>query len=620
MKLRIMQEGGGLTYTPFIPGAQGTASSSRSSSSEDSKLDPLDKEILSMIKDQSFLPSDTKEIFNMLIRFQKQTQRLSAYGADSYRTAMPGMLKILGKINEAKYNKTQSDEIIKRMATQNAGADVALDAYGRMYVYNKEGKMQKLDASKFDRNEYIPVSNSELLALRQRQLGFQDNIMNDLENLVGMATVQQEISRIINDIGSVEVSSFVKNTNAQNVLKALFEEGPDGIYKLSEKDRNEGLQPAWNAIYGQLSQNMRNVLKANAAILGTDPLTLIQDVVLRNTDKKKDISYDASASKAAGFDTDPLKTGSDQLTEKPYLMQIGNLEGTRTNVSIAPRAAKISDTAVLTATAFTYGTTIDRNNKPLDSMSLAKALQEGEGFAAGSPDTVVFGNKLLNGWEQEAILFDKNSNFTVVMLPFKEERWHKVPDFDKLDDFNKLQKILSDNPGLTKMELIEQAKKLNINWDELNYDSDTNTISLKNTMAFISVSGYASDNTLDLTKENKQYLESVDRSDGQHIKDYYNNMIKYGTLHPAKKGNVAIKGYSTSGNNDFWRGNIFIPMDNAYYSMLLSGKGETISKSSLRNYSGLTAAREYEVQSQQYRKETDPDYEKNRRMGKFSDE
>jgi hypothetical protein len=247
MKLRIMQQGGGLIYTPFIPGAQGatTTGSNKSSDSSEPKLDPLDKELISLMKDQNLLPSDIQQIYNRLIRFQKQTQSLSGLeGTDAYRSAMPGMLQILGMVNEAKYNKAQSDEIVKRMAQQNAGADAALDAYGRMYVYDKDGEMKKIDISEFDHEKYVAISNSQLLSMRQRQFGFQDNIMNDLENMVGMSSVQDEIAKIISKIGSAETSAYIKNPSANKVLQALMTEGPEGVYKLSQKDRSEGLQPA----------------------------------------------------------------------------------------------------------------------------------------------------------------------------------------------------------------------------------------------------------------------------------------------------------------------------------------------------------------------------------------
>lgn len=183
--------------------------------------------------------------------------------------------------------------------------------------------------------------------------------------------------------------------------------------------------------------------------------------------------------------------------------------------------------------------------------SLSDALHKGEGFEAGDPETIIFGNKRLSRWERDAVLFDDSSNFSVVMLPFTTDKGHKVPDFNKLDKFNELQRIIADHPGISKTELAEEARKKDINIDEIDYDYNTNTISLKNTMAFITVQGYASGDTIDLTDQNTKYLEKVDKEEGQHLQDYYNNMIKHGTLRPSKRGNTTIKGYSTAGKKDF---------------------------------------------------------------------
>jgi hypothetical protein len=101
MKLKVYQQGGGLIYTPFIPELYtGTASSGKKSSGsdEDSKIDPLDKELLGLMKDQNLLPSDIQMIFDRLISFQRRTQSLSSSmlgGSSSYRSVMPGMLQIM---------------------------------------------------------------------------------------------------------------------------------------------------------------------------------------------------------------------------------------------------------------------------------------------------------------------------------------------------------------------------------------------------------------------------------------------------------------------------------------------------------------------------------------------
>jgi len=110
MKLKVYQQGGGLIYTPFIPGAQGTATSGsgRSSGGDDSAIDPLDKELIALMKDQNLLPSDIQAIYNQLIAFQRKAQHLTALGGSAgYRAVMPGMLQIMQMVSIAKANKDQ---------------------------------------------------------------------------------------------------------------------------------------------------------------------------------------------------------------------------------------------------------------------------------------------------------------------------------------------------------------------------------------------------------------------------------------------------------------------------------------------------------------------------------
>ena len=109
MKLKVYQQGGGLIYTPFIPErTQSTLSggSKTGSGEDDPKIDPLDKEILALMKDQNLLPSDIQAIFNSLTAFQRRTQHLSGLGGTgAYRSVMPGMLSIMQMVSTARANK-----------------------------------------------------------------------------------------------------------------------------------------------------------------------------------------------------------------------------------------------------------------------------------------------------------------------------------------------------------------------------------------------------------------------------------------------------------------------------------------------------------------------------------
>ena len=236
MKLKLYQQGGGLIYTPFIPEqyAGTTAKSSKSSDSdEDSKLDPLDKELLGLMKDQNLLPSDIQMIYNRLIAFQRSTQRLSSTagfgGTNSYRSVMPGMLQIMNLVSQAKYNKARADSAIAQMSKESSGSDVALDKYGRMYVQDtKDGKVEKVLPKDYDSEKYRPISNSELMYLREQSMPFNADIISDVADTVGMSSISKEINRIISAFGTTKLA-----------LKS-----PDGIYKLTEEKSSADLRKA----------------------------------------------------------------------------------------------------------------------------------------------------------------------------------------------------------------------------------------------------------------------------------------------------------------------------------------------------------------------------------------
>ena len=562
MKLRIMQQGGGLIYTPFIPGAQGaTTTSSKSSDSSEPKLDPLDKELISLMKDQSLLPSDIQQIYNRLIRFQKQTQSLSGLeGTDAYRSAMPGMLQILGMVNVAKTNKEQSDEIIKRMAQENAAADVALDTYGKMYVISKEdGEVKKINPTEFSHEKYETLSNSQLLSMRQRQFGFQDGIMDDLRNMVGMSSVQEEIAKIISKIGTAETSAYIKNPSANKVLQMLMVEGPEGIYKLSQKDRSEGLTAAWKAIYTQLPQNMRNLLRANAAIFNTDPELMIQDIVLRNTSTKTDISYDASASKAAGYDTDPNKTDTKSTTQvkDTYPERLATGEGFDPEqwINIMPNNTGVK----LHAYAQNVGPVVKGENR-MNSASLSVILQQADGIGTVTDaQSITFGDQLLNENEAKMLMVDTNVNMQRVWLPVRftaDGRY--TPDFEAQQKLEKAQQYIRDNNGQISDVYIEGWLRENLpsaKWDRENKQIVFDKTSMK---PFLVLHGIGTSKRLDF-ETSSPYLHNLTRDEASRYKDLYelsiNEDSRNGSIKSAKGKDIR-----TGSKNKFYSGNIYIPI------------------------------------------------------------
>ena len=647
MYLKRKYQVGGIAYTPYLAAQAGisqadttTSGTSSGSSTKSEKVSgTMKKEIIDLLKENG-LPSDVAMLLDTANSFLMKSQALhsaSLFGGDDEDYSLTDLISIQKLVNDVKYNNGLRNSAVSQINKEGTGSEVAITSSGLIYAYNKDGNIVKIKPSEYKEGEHQALTNNELLYLRERDnnFAFRTDVLNDMSNSVGMESIVKYLRDSIKAFGKETLEGYAtKSKPVDRGLQLLMEAGPDGYYlftkesQLDKTDRN-AVNQALRYLYNGMSDNAKHLIRAKAAVEGGDPSdpndisNLLLQALYIHTDSKDAVKFDKTAT-----EYDPQQTGkkggssnpADQLTQNNYLQRVGNLRGDRTIVSIAPRAAKISDTAALTAPAFSFGMVIDRSNKPVDKMSLTDLLKEGWAFAAGEPNDVVFGNKLLKSWERDAIMFDDNSNLSAVMLPYINQGGHIVPDFEKFDKFNKLQEIISNNLYISPTEFNSEARKLGINPNELNYDQKTNTITFKDTMAFLTVSGYAGSDTLDLSKDNKKWLEKIDRSDGQHIADFYNNMVKYGKLRPAKKGAVEIKGYSKSEANDFWRGNIFIPMKNAFNAMNLSGIGEFVQKEQEMDFYDRVAARAQETAISQYLRENDPNYAENLQIGQFKNE
>ena len=155
---------------------------------------------------------------------------------------------------------------------------------------------------------------------------------------------------------------------------------------------------------------MRNLLRANAAIFNTDPELMIQDIVLRNTSTKTDISYDASASKAAGYDTDPNKTDTKSTTQvkDTYPERLATGEGFDPEqwINIMPNNTGVK----LHAYAQNVGPVVKGENR-MNSASLSVILQQADGVGTVTDaQSITFGDQLLNENETKMLMVDTNVN------------------------------------------------------------------------------------------------------------------------------------------------------------------------------------------------------------------
>lgn len=556
MKLRIMQQGGGLIYTPFIPVAQDTTTtgSSKSSDNSEPKIDPLDKELISLMKEQNLLPSDIQQIYNRLIRYQQKTQSLSGFeGTDAYRSAIPGMLQIIGMVNEAKANKEKAKDVEQRMISENAGSDVALDNYGRMYVI-EDGKMKTISISDFDPNKHHALSNSQVLDAREREIPFDNQILSGLRNMVGMSTISKEIDRMIKSIGTKEESQYIQLNDSNRKVLSAIAEGPDGIYKLTTKERSEGLQPAWKAIFDNLPKNMQDVLRANAAIAQTDYRTIIQDMVLRQTSTKFDpANYDASASKAAGAGGESDSGGDlKNLKEKTYVEQV--ITGSNFEWPTVIKFSILGNHSDIYALAQNTGVIQAGENggKSVGYLPLDNLKNNTEVFVQGAnQESVMFGNQIFDSAQQAAIMYDGSAMYRV-NLPATEVNGEIVPNWKLIDLVDSISEKIDDSLGKEQIDRILKTYDQSLYWDDI-----TKTIKSTNNHWFLTFSGIIGSDFVSGLDKDSPFLEELTGPSADMWHRRYDEAMKANGKAAASQGR-----FGWMSRTRLYRANIFTPITN----------------------------------------------------------
>ncbi|MBQ8131057.1 MAG: hypothetical protein IJ193_01035 [Bacilli bacterium] len=189
---------------------------------------------------------------------------------------------------------------------------------------------------------------------------------------------------------------------------------------------------------------------------------------------------------------------------------------------------------------YSAGAPVDKNMEVLGPMNMVEFRQKAAAVKAGDLNSISFGNRVLDPNELPAIMYDGNSELNIAMLPYKHDSktGKIVPDFDKLMAYNEIQHILKNNPNISQIELDQLLNNKGIQLSPGDYDRETNTIRIKDTMPFITFSAYASKDSVNISKDMKPFLEHLDNQSGKQIMDAYTNALKYNTTTPSKSTRV----------------------------------------------------------------------------------
>lgn len=590
MYIKRKYQVGGIAYTPYLPAQAGspqesasTATAGSSSGSKSEKISGTIKGEIVKLLQENGIPSDVSVFLKYADNFLAKSQTLSQFslfGGNNDDYDMSDLIRVQQLVNDVKYNKELRDEAVEHVTNESAGSEVAITDSGYIYAFNSDKKLTKITPKEYSENKdnYQILTNSQLMYFREHQpdLAFQTDILNDLQNTIGMNSITKYLRDAINAFGSDKLQGYTtKDKEVNNGLQLLMQSGPDGFYKFTKEEELRDVNRALRYLYNGMSDNAKNLLKAKTAVEGGDPSdpndisNLLLQALYENTSRTLSVDFDKTAS-----DYDPNQTGkkggssSEQLTQGTLPDEIARGHLQQTTAYISPIAERVADTAQMAIAAWNAGPLSDKDKNGLTRNNLEVLLPKVFGLRGANLGQITFGNQVIDPNQKSGIIWDGSSQLTRVALPKKiSDNGYTTPDFTALVKFNEVQRYIKDHPGISKLEIRDKLGEIS---DDVNITEDNTLVFKPEKMGFfISFAGYASRDIIKIEDQSKPFLQHLSRIEAAALKDEYNKLVQYGKLDPSKK-EAKSHNYVDSGRNDFYYGNIYVPILDSTQGFLMS--------------------------------------------------
>ena len=621
MKIRKYQAGA-IIYTPTPTGGQATSTQmSASSSSASEKPEKITgtmlKEIMDQLKEDG-LPADVEQVLNYAARYLDKSSHLtdmSLFGGKDTEYNIKDWINITKLVKEAKWNKELYDDASDKLKEEDAWNDVATDTNGKIWL--SDGKnLSKVSVSEYVKERekltesgYVPISYNTLGDLRSRYFGFDKNgMLEDMKAAVGMKSITKQLVDIVTKFEATEVSKYkfsqgtdrIRDASGRNYqleavkdgLEALTSGGPSGYYKLTQKTKvdKSNVEDALDYLWNSLGDSAQNAVRAKLAVEGDNPnngdavKAFLADIISFHARNKVDVDFDSSAT-----NYDPNGTGKkggsssdkgDALTQmNPLALIASGYYGTPRKVNIIGKTSQVSKSGSIETTGYDIGAMIDYDRKTLDKQTVSSLLANAWELQAGNTGSITFGNRHITAEEAQALYWNGADHLNVVKLPATtDDNGNVIPNFELAQKVELLNKAAK---GRTDAEVQDYIKS-NLN----GYDVKKNVdgiweITNVPTISFLTFGAIASDDIFDFTDEEKLMLDKVSKEQGKMIVDIYNTLTRFNTLNPNK--NTRALNVPTAGKNSFYKGNVFIPIEDQYAGFRVSGMDPYISKGDLSN-------------------------------------
>lgn len=569
--------GGGITYLPTTNRvAEETVKTTTASSEDSSKKSKVIDKLFDLIKEKG-LDSDVAKFTNAIeIKLQ---MGLDPNGENLTQRDLVQLAQMASSVttNYERYNTA-----VKNLTAQNAESDVAIDDRGRIYCYNVETKKVSAltpDKIKEQKDSIQILTNAELLNLRRSnsELAYNTKILDDINNAVGIDTITKYLQETIAKFKTSNVEGYSeKQQNAiASGLQALVggdvdaktlaavQAGPDGVYKIKSTDTiaDQNIKMALNYLQSSLPNKMKRKLETTAIVEGYDPSAFMITMLAANTERsftanwEGQVDNDGKLSKKSASDSDDSTKYKDDALASRFSR--GDLQQVRAYIS--PVAEMAGDTALMAVDAWNGYRPVTDDLKAIENTNVYDAFNYITQLKACDQSSITFGNQRISRNDLHGMILDENKNVMRMALPYKyDSDGAIVPDFDLLKKYNKVNRLVQDNPGMTKAEI---KQRLGEELGDVQIDDNGKvTINPDKITVFGALGVIASDEVIKVDKDrNKGFIQRIDSNTGDSIKDEFNKLVQYGTVKIQHK-QKPIYDIDDSGSNDFYYGWIYMPI------------------------------------------------------------
>ena len=512
MIIKFQQGGASLpplvSYQPVM--VQGQQAAESSGSSESSKEDLTDKDLLSMLKDLKGLPSDTQLLLNSLQNFYIDQQ----YGAINTSNIASRYLQVLSQMKVAQFNRDEYDSAFDIVKANGGINEYAISDRGQLFCVNDKGNFQLMSLDEIQDSGYQPLTNSELLQYRaySPDMAFKNNILSVVRNGIGIETVTKMIQSSISNLGTtINSNDLYANTQANQLITGLnafmeaqkksgnYNASVDNLYKgnMLTKDQAQQAQSALTYIYSTLPTNAKVLLKTKTEN-GTDKeaINLVASLVNSRLSYTNEFSLDVDTPKKDGSSEDS-KRKNDLVTS----IQAGN--GGHETVYQLDNKQGIGMSIPGTA----YEQVKDTDGNHVGRTSVENLLNaSGLRSIINADNGIFFGNQRVDLDSLLNIAYD-GKGIIRLNLPIKQDG---SPNFELLEEYSKAQSefLLTNQKNEDRKKIFGDTQK----YPHLNSLITQNGEFDKNKMApFIIVSGITTDGLVNIEDTN-QFITQVQQT------------------------------------------------------------------------------------------------------------